>query len=151
MGLISSFTDATGAMSDTEVNGQNIDNIIEELNRNSDQLDSLSNNLSIAASSNQQFNWNGSPTAIGVTANLPTTAVNTFYAFYTRSDLPNNLYSVPDYQFTNAGALIYSVTVFTGGEGGGINFEFDFVQSGTPAIYTVYYFLLNQPVSQTGL
>jgi hypothetical protein len=153
MGLLSSFTDATGSLSDTEVNAQNISNIIDELNRNGDQLDSLSNNMSIASASNQSFFWNGSPQDLGVTATASTGTANTFYAFYTRSDIPNNLYSVPDYQFNSAGNLLYSVTVFTGGEGGpsDINFTFDFVQGGTPATYTVYYFLLNQPISQSGL
>lgn len=52
MANLEPYIDPTGIMTPSEVMSKNIDNIIEELNRNNDQLDNLNSSLTVAAYDN---------------------------------------------------------------------------------------------------
>lgn len=152
MGRVNLATDLTGQLSDTELNTQNIGNIIDELNRNSDQLDSLSQNLTIIAYNALPVTWPGTggglPTSVSDT--IKTGAASSFLAFYNRSDIPNQLFSVPNIHYDNSGNISCIVTGSTFVSGvASIGFEIEFLSNGSPITFNFYYYILQQPTNIT--
>lgn len=109
MGRLDEVVDMTGKMSQMDLNGQNITQMIDELNRNSDQLDAITNALNIIGKGSVSGTWNG---VGGIGAGLTLTPTHgfpqapIFIAFYNRSDRPNQYYPVPNWEFDNAGSLL---------------------------------------------
>lgn len=111
MGELTSFSDQTGTMSQEEINAANIDNIVEELNRNSDDLDNFSNSLNVqnnGSISINATNYTGSPpeavVSLDYNANsLPTVTSTVLYA--------GAYYPLPFYQYDNStGAIVGRIT-----------------------------------------
>lgn len=152
MGRLDLYSDMTGSMNPTDVNAQNISNIVDELNRNSDQLDSLSNTVSIIASNKLTVTWNGTggglPTTVADT--IKTGATSSFLAFYSRSDTANQLFSVPNIHYDGSGniACIVSANTFVSGTAS-IGFNIEFLNNGSPVTFTFFYYILQQPANVT--
>lgn len=148
MGNIQSFQDMTGKMSPSDVNAENIGTIIDEFNRSQDLLDSLNNALKIINKGSGAVSWDGTSGHTGTfVVDVGASVAVTFLCFYTRSDLPNNLYAIPDNELDGSNNTIFIASAFT--EGTLLNIQFTFLQNGSPIIFTVYYFIIQQPANPT--
>lgn len=147
MGRLDAFTDMTGKMSMMELNGQNIQQILDELNRNSDQLDSVQNNLAVVSSGKTSI------TSPGGFVFLSSNVVHglgfppAVLAFYTIASAPSVVRQVPNYVLDGAGAFLYYVIFST--TSNNIIFE---LQGNTPATtFNISYYLLKQPANLTSI
>lgn len=154
MGKLSTFIDVTGKMDDIKINAENIKNIIDEFNRSSDQLDALSaNRLKIITKGTVSIVYDGTAFFFQQT-DIPINSSGisySFLAFFTRSDLPGKLFMVPQYIFVpaSAGKLILEVLAFTQNDTFSVFLQ-GHQDTGTPATYTFYYFIIQQPANITG-
>lgn len=157
MGNISSIVDIVGNMSQDDVNAANIDNIIDELNRNSDQLDALNNVLSVIAYGSLVFNWDGSgsgvtPTTATLIAPIESTAAFIDFTYLTRStDVTPINHATP---FTEAAQNGNGDTVITkyfvagsNSDTGQYEISLEFFATGTPEIFTFFYTIVQQPAN----
>lgn len=151
MGRLDLFSDITDSMNPLEVNSSNIMQIIDELNRNSDQLDALTKTLSISNPGKIILPITGdSQTA---SASLGQVVAFSFIGFLVRSDQPTKYYMVP-YVLTEGvpvTAFDMVVTANLINNGGQISISIDAEIATTylasaPTSITFYYFILNQPV-----
>lgn len=150
MGRINLATDLTGKLSDIELNAQNINDIVNELNRNSDQLDSLSKNLNIIAYNKLSVTWPGTGGGLPTTVTdlIKTGAASTFLAFYDRNDIANQLFSVPNVHYDGSGNIASIITGNTFVLGAAsIGFNIDFLANGSPVSFNFYYYILQQPTN----
>src|SRR5260221_705522 len=116
MGALQQFTDVTGNMSPLEINAQNITNVIQEFNRAQDLLDALNTTPKIISRGTATINWDGTNNQFPVvSATIGSSTQFTFLAYYTRSDLPNNLYPISDYSIDTSGNIVYYMIAFTEG------------------------------------
>lgn len=156
MSQIQNFTDVTGSMTQTQINAANIDNIIEEVNRNSDQLDALNNVLSVLAYGQLTYSWDGSgssatPTATTLTANLNTSGANFIVIVYmSRStDSPTQYFPLPYNQIATNGNGDSVVTktfwLVTEADTGQLFINLQFFATGSPINYTFNYLIIQQP------
>ena len=159
MGNIDSFVDMTGAMSQDDINTENINNIIDELYRNSDQLDSISNTLSIIAYGTLDYSWDGSGSGATPTQSslfVPATSSANFIGmtYFSRStDDPTIYFAMPYTQgYVNANGDSVVGKLFVAGSNsdtGQYEIDLNFYNTGTPIDYTFYYILLQQPSNVT--
>lgn len=153
MGRLDNFVDVTGKMDQTEVNKQNILNIIDELNRSSDLLDAFNTNLKIISRGSTTYNWDGTiNTNIEIDVTIGTsTQAYTFFCFFTRSSLPNNLYATPFSQFSSSGDLQIGIVVdtFASGNNSTLIIFPAFYTAGAAETFTFYYFIIQQPANIT--
>lgn len=155
MGDLDSFIDMTGAMSQEEVNAQNISNIIDELNRNSDQLDSLNSTLSVIAYGSLVYSWNGSgsaatPLQATLSANITSSAAFIGLCYMQKaSDATGELFQLPYTQeFENSnGDSVMAKNFLCGAntDTGTFQVDLNFFTTGTPDIFTFFYTILRQP------
>lgn len=151
MGILSAYVDPTGEKSTSEVNAENISQIIDELNRSSDQLDSLANQLSISTPGHVTLPISGSNSSQQTTVSLGSTAPFAFIAYMVRSDAPSNYYLVPYFLAQGAPASTMAMLAYaqlTSGSTPQLLFDVE-VASGyaPPASVTFYYYILNQPAN----
>lgn len=147
MGRIDLTDDFTGDLSPTELNAQDIENIIAELNRNSNQLDAVQNNLAIVTRGKTSLT---TPAGVGdlfVDVNHGLGFPPAVMAFYTLSSDPNTVYQLPSFVLDGSGNFLYSV-LFTS-----TNNNLRFEVNGTlPAItFNFSYYLLKQPANLTSI
>lgn len=157
MGSLEEFTDITGQMSQDEINQENISNIIDELNRNSDQLDSLNNVLSIIAYGTLIYNWTGtgsgaSPTIDVLVAPESSSANFIGLAYFTRSsDITPLYYQMPFTEIAVNGGGDTVVTkefsLNSNSSTGQLEVTVNFFATGSAENFTFYYILLQQPAS----
>lgn len=145
MGRLDYFSDSTGKMSQTDINSQDISNIVIEMNRNQDLLDALNNNLKIIARGSGTISWDGTS---GVSVNLPV-PVNanvqfTFLVYFTSSIVSNNhLQQTQYFNVDNSGNLIYIMTAAS--DATNLYISFQSYHTGTAQTFTYYYFIIQQP------
>lgn len=155
MGSLSSFTDITGKMSQDDINTANINNIIDEFNRNSDQLDALNNVLSVIAYGSLQFSWDGtgsgsSPNSITLVAPVESSVSFIDFTYFTKStDITPVDYATPYTEAAqNANGDTVVTKVFVAGSNsttGQYQISLKFYATGTPTVYTFYYTIVQQP------
>lgn len=157
MGSLEEFTDITGQMSQDEINQENISNIIDELNRNSDELDSLNNVLSIIAYGTLTYNWDGTGSGNIPTEDtliVPETSAANFIGlcyFSRSSDAEPIYYQMP---FTGVAANANGDAVITknflvnaNSTSGQFEIPIRFYATNNPETFTFYYILLQQPAN----
>lgn len=149
MGKLQPFVDMTGKMSQSEINKANITNIVDELNRNADQLDAISSNFRIVARGSVVLTSNGTQFT-GGTVPLATGTISTFLAYVVRSDQPNNLnqllYSSYDSSYN------FQFSVWATISGGALSVTTLLASGYTPPAgmtLTVYYYIFQQPAGVT--
>jgi hypothetical protein len=146
MGSLQLITDMTGTASPVDLNAQNISNVIDEFNRSQDLLDALNTTPKIISKGSGTITWDGTsfkfPSFV-TTINAGTQFI--FLGYYSRSDLPNNLYSVPDLVIDGLGNVIYEMQAFT--VGNQLQFDLSTYAAASPITFTVYYFILQQPAN----
>lgn len=154
MGRLDAFTDMTGSMSQQEINGQNIEQIIDELNRAADQVDALSNSISIVNRNNVTVPLSGN--TYNASVNIQTSVASSFLAYMSRSDQPGNYFVLP--YFATSGvpvsALQMAVSASLQSAAGNqvmLNIQ-GVVGAGyaAPSSITVYYYILSQPANASG-
>lgn len=158
MGSLNQFSDLTGKMDQTQVNSENISSIIDELNRNSDQLDSVNNSLGILSSGQVIVSISaGTGTA---TVSLGTTAPASFICYMARPDQGGRFWSLPYVLNSNPptptiNMVVIATLIAAGGLGGQVSLQFQaFANTATytpPASVTCYYFTFSQPVNPGGV
>lgn len=159
MGTLDSFVDMTGQMSQDDINAENISNIIDELNRNSDQLDSLNNTLSVIAYGSLDYSWDGSGdpgTPTQATLFIPAQSSASFIGmtyFSRNTDDPIHYFAMPYTQgIVNANGDSVMSKIFVAGsnsDNGQYEIDLNFYATGSPIDYTFYYILLQQPSNVT--
>lgn len=154
MGRLDVFSDMSGKLGQLEVNKQNIQQLIDELNRNSDQLDSLTKSLGIS---------NPGKLTLAISGNSQTTSASlgqvsafSFIGFLTRSDQPNNYYMIPYVLTEGVPVTAFDMVVLASlsSSAGRVSINLDAEVATTylgsaPVSVTLYYFILNQPVAST--
>jgi hypothetical protein len=156
MSQLNRQVDLSGQQDVLDMQSSEIGSIMDELNRTSDNLDALLNNLSIAGYGSLTYNWDG--VSIGttpITQNATITSSGALFpiVFMNRSDQPNNLYSLPyiiTLQNANNDAVMASYFY------AGVNLtsqqffvNLAFYATGAPKTYTFYYYLMTQPPNAT--
>lgn len=143
MGIIDSIIDPTGNLSDEEVNSQNLSQIIDEMNRNSDQLDAIANSINIINKGSQTLSMSTSDTSTSVQVTHGFGSAPIFLAFFNRSDQANAWYSFPNIVADGSGSVIFAANANTDS----VNINFSFVRSttGSPLVFIVSYYILQQP------
>jgi hypothetical protein len=143
MGLIQEIVDPTGTMSDMTLNSENISQIIDEMNRSSDQLDAITNSLNIINKGTTTLVLNAA--ALAVTANIPHGfgSAPIFVAFINRSDLPTLWYPLPYATSDGTGLVNLSCTATT--DITNINFGIVRSASGAAITFIISYYILQQP------
>lgn len=146
MGRLDKFVDLTGTMSQTELQGTQITHLVDEVNRSQDLLDSLSSNLKIIARGKITDTWDGTAGSTN-TLNIPinTGSGFTFLCYYSRSDLPDALYMLPNYLFDLSGNIQFYVFSFSNSKT--LTFQWFAYQAGLGFTWTFYYFILQNPVN----
>lgn len=157
MGDLSSFVDITGNLSQDDINSENISNIIDEVNRNSDQLDSINNVLSVIAYGSLVYNWDGSgsgasPTVGQLIAPVESSASFIDMTYFSRStDTPIQYLATPYTQAAeNANGDSVVTKIFLAGSNsttGQYEINLNFYATGTPTVFTFYYTILQQPAN----
>lgn len=156
MGTLQEYIDPTGNLGQDQLNQKNISNIIDELNRTGDQLDSLSNNLSILAYGSLSYVWNGTGSADSsvnpiIDASITVSTAFVVLIFMQRSDIPNQVYQLPYYDgITNPnGDPVISKTLFGGADLSRqqIYVNQTFYANGAPATFTYNYYVIQQPTT----
>lgn len=147
MGLINSFIDPTGDMSQVDVNSETLSQVIDEMNRNSDQLDAIANNLNIINKGTITATWTGTGgISAGVTVSTPHGfgSAPIFLGFASRSDIvPTVWYPVPQWTYDNSGNLLTRSYAYT--DSVNVNFNFATTYNGSPIAITFSYYILQQP------
>lgn len=144
MGRLDSVSDVTGRLTPLDLNAVNIENIINELNRNSDQLDAIANSLSIIGRGTLTGTWDG--TAGGtviLSAAHGLTLAPIFISTFKRSDQPGVFYPGAHWFYNGAGTL--TAEAFTQTDTSNITFEFIGHTAGSPATITFSYYIIQQP------
>lgn len=156
MGNIEQFSDMTGTMSDAEINAENISNIIDELNRTSDQLDSLNSVLAVIAYGSLDYEWDGtgSPgSPNGAQLVVPVTSAANFigFCYMQRSSDPTKYYSMPYTEYVenanNDTVTAKFFIAFAENELGQFVIQLDFFNSGSAEAFTFYYTIIQQPAN----
>lgn len=157
MGKLAAYTDPTGKIDETELNDQNISNIINELNRNADKLDALNNTLSIIAYGSLTYTWDGSgsgatPTIKVLTVPITSQAQYMGFVYMSRSiDNPPIYLALPYTQaITNASNDSVVSKIFNIGTNsltGQFEIDLNFYATDTPITYTFYYIIVKQPTN----
>lgn len=153
MGRLDEVVDMTGKMNQMDLNGKNITQMIDELNRNSDQLDAITNALNIVGKGSTSGTWNG---VGGINSGL-TLQVNhglsfapIWIGFFTRSDIPGQYFPVPNWEYDNAGSLLGRAYGYT--TSSVLVFNFARTNNGAPITVSLSYYLIQQPAQvPTGL
>lgn len=137
MGRIDSITDMTGTLDVMDLNAQNIQQIIDELNRNSDQLDSIAKGINIIG---RGTTTSVNHSAISVAHGFSQAPI--FVASFTRSDQPGVYYPIPSWFYDVAGNYQGRVYAYTDSQS--IVLTQDFVAA-APATITFSWYILQQP------
>jgi hypothetical protein len=148
MGRLDVQQDPTGKMNILDLNTQNIQNIIDELNRNSDQLDSLTNQLSIVQRSSVKGTWNGIGginSGLILTVNHGLAFAPIWMGFFTRSDQPGQYFSVPNWEYDNAGLLLGRAYGYT--TSSSLFFQFARTNNGPTIDIVLSYYFIQQPAN----
>lgn len=155
MSNLEQFNDMTGMMSQDDINAENISNIIDELNRTSDSLDSLNQTLSIVAYGTLTYSWDGSGSgATPTTATLQTgiaTQGNFIGLSYMSRDIDNptiyvNMPYFRSIENANGDSVMDKLFQASVNSDSGIyEIDLNFFASGSPIDYTFYYILFQQP------
>jgi len=153
MGRLDTITDMTGDMDAVQVNAANIDNIINELNRNSDQLDAISNSLNIIGRGSISGTWQGQGginNALTLSSNHGFGSAPIFLGSFTRSDQSGTFYPTPQWFFDNTRNFIARAVAFTDSQN--ISFSYFQVSNGPQIILTFSWYIIQQPAQvPTGL
>lgn len=145
MGRIDAISDLMGTMSPLDINQQNISNIIDELNRNADQLDAIGKGLNIIGRGSKSGTWNGVGGINSGLTMLQNHGFQTspiFIGFYTRSDIAGN-FPVPYWDFDNTGSLLSRAYAYTSVTD--IVFNFAMTSNGAPINITFSWYIIQQP------
>lgn len=157
MGRIDNVVDVTGGQNLTQMNAENIRQIIEELNRNSDQLDALSKNLAISTKGQVVAPLVGN--SYQATVTLGSGNPSSFLVFMSRPDLPGQYFAMPYFQ--TVGFPISGLNMACGASlspgiagssttlnmGGSVSNAY---LGSAPASITFYYYVFNQPANPSG-
>lgn len=144
MGLLQPFVDMTGEMTGLQITERNISQIINEVNRNADQLDSLNNSLNIIGRGSASLFWDGTgETAVTVNKNHGFNFAPVFLGFFVRSDQPDLSYPVPMWFYDNSGNFLNRIYGYT--DSTNINFQFATAVSGSPLTFTFSWYIIQQP------
>lgn len=143
MGLIDAVTDMTGSMSQLDINTENISNIIDELNRNSDQLDSIGNSLNIISRGTLSGTWDGTTDVLQVQQNHGFATAPIFLASFTRSDMVGQYFPMPMWYYDNSGNFQARALAFT--DNNNIYMQFVSVVTGAPVTFDFSFYIIQQP------
>lgn len=159
MGNLDGYVDMTGSMSQEDINTENISNIIDELNRNSDQLDALNNVLSVVAYGSLEYVWDGTVPLGNLLQVILTAPVNSeanfssFTYFSRASDNPPIYIATPyteEYVNGNTDTVVSKVFVAgTNSETGQYEIFLNFYAPGNSTVFTFYYTIIAQPSNIT--
>lgn len=159
MGNLQQFVDMTGRMSQQDINAENISNIIDELNRTSDSVDSINQTLSIVAYGTLEYSWDGtgsgaSPLQAVIQTGIQTSGNFIGLSYLSRSVDNPTLYINTPYirSFTNSNGDTVVDKYFyaeVDSDNGIYQITLNFYNSGSPIDYTFYYFLFQQPSNLT--
>ena len=144
MGIVNRVFDPTGSKSDMEINAENLSQLIDEMNRTSDQLDAITNSLNIINKNSRTASWDGSIGG-GFTVSVPHGfgSAPIFVAYFNRSDQPNNWYPFPQWFYDNSGNTLSRAYAYTDSTNINLTF-FSYVADGV-VNFTVSYYILQQP------
>lgn len=156
MGRLNSYSDPTGRQTPQQQAEAYIQQIVQELNRNADQLDSLQKSLSISNPGKATLSISG--TSQSTTVNVGSPAPFSFMAFMVRSDQPTNYWALP-YVLTQGVPvsslnMVAYANLVTSANGSSLLFDVEVAAgylASAPALVTFYYFILNQPANALGL
>lgn len=154
MAQVNRHVDITGDMNRDDVHSAEISSIVDELNRTSDNVESLLNNLSIAAYGTLTYIWDGTiQNNINLRTTLNSTGALSPLVFVNRSDIPGSYYQLPFMiNIVNANGDPVIGTLFISGVDVTNSVFFvnlNFPSAGTPKTYTFYYYLISQPPNAT--
>lgn len=157
MTQLQQFTDMTGTLSKAEINTQNLNNIVSELNRTSDQLDSLNQTLNIVAYGTLTYSWDGTGSGATPLQSVLQTGVQSSGNFIGMSylsrdvDSPTLYVNLPYFRSmvnANGDAVLDKLFIPQVNSASGIyQIVLNFYAPGTPIKYTFYYFIFQQPSS----
>jgi hypothetical protein len=146
MGNIDGVIDPTSTMTDTDLNKENISQIIDEMNRNSDQLDAIANSLNIINKGTVTGVWGG---VAGIGSGLTISQAHgfgsapIFVSFFNRSDLGTQWFPVPQWTFDNSGNLVDRCYAYS--DAVNINFNYASQLNGSPITFIFSYYIIQQP------
>lgn len=143
MGRLDPYIDITGKLNPFEVNAENINNIVDELNRNSDQLDSVQNNLAIVSRGSTLITASGGFSDISVNINHGLGFPPAVLAFYTLSTSSTVVHQLPNFVLDGSGNYLYSVTFTTTTN----NLQFQVLGTVPAVTFNFSYYLLKQPAN----
>ena len=154
MGQINRHVDITGELNRDEVHSAEISSIIDELNRTSDNVEALLNNLSIAAYGTLTYIWDGTiQTNITLQTSINSTGALSPLVFMNRSDLPASYFQLPFMiNVVNANGDPVIGAIFISGVDAIKSVFFvnlNFPSAGIPKTLTFYYYLISQPPNVT--
>lgn len=152
MGQINRHRDVTGSMTPDEIHTAEISTIVDELNRTSDNVESLLNNLTVSAYGSMSYIWDGVTIGfnpVTVTAPITTTGAVFPIVFGVTSLVPNRAFALPAVTTgSNANGDVVNLRTFSSYvklDANTINIEAYFFAADTPRTYTFYYYLIQQP------
>lgn len=145
MGRLDMIVDMTGKTNLLAMNEENISNIIDEMNRNSDQLDAIANNLNIIARGTLTGTWDGTANhGVSLVQNHGFSTPPIFVAQFTRSDQPGIYYPVPQWFYDSSGNFQGRAYAYT--DATNINLSFLSVVNGSGAVtFNFSWYILQQP------
>lgn len=144
MGRLDEVVDMTGSSSQMDLNSQNIQQVIDELNRNSDQLDAIANGLNIIGRGSLSGTWDGTAGGqITLKQAHGFSQAPIFLASFTRSDMPGQFFPVPMWFYDTAGN--YQSRVYDYTDATNINLTFVSAISGSPTTFVFSWYIIQQP------
>jgi len=143
MGILNPIIDPTGQLTQEEVNSQNLSQVIDEMNRNSDQLDAIANSMNIINKGSRTIVMGASSTSTSTQVAHGFGSAPIFLSFFNRSDQSTLWYAFPDVFTDGSGSVILAADSSTDAK----NINFSFVRSATGSAITfiVSYYILQQP------
>lgn len=148
MGRLDTFADMTGSMNQVDINEQNILQVIDELNRNADQLDAVANALSIIGRGSVNGTWSGNGgtgNLLSLTATHGFQTAPIFMASFTRSDMPNQWFNIPQWFYDNSGNLAGRAYAYTDAQNINFNFIGNNASPVSPVNMTFSWYIIQQP------
>lgn len=153
MGDLSRYVDPTGDLSKVEILDKDLDQIIEEINRNQDQLDALDSAIKIVARDQITTNYDAASHTYPLQIyNYGGGTVGSFLCFMKRSDQPDNLYPVPYYESAVVGATLeLRLEAYANSAQSALQFTGRASTShpSPPASLTFFFYIFRQPTNVT--
>jgi hypothetical protein len=148
MSNVEPTVDPTGTLSPTDINSKALTTLTTEFNRSQALLDSLNQTPKIIAKGTGTITWDGTANfSATFQTNLNVETDYTYLVYFSRSDQAGNLYKTSFFQLDNSGNLQWTMNALT--NKGILTIGFNSYQVGSPIVFTISYFIIQQPANIT--